>query len=349
MTTLSSLTTDKICEPLVTIAIPTFNRAELLQGCIAAAFDQSYRHFEVLVSDNASTDETPEILKRYSDPRLRVLRQQRNLGLLPNFNALLEQARGEFIIFVPDDDRIVPSMLERCIVLVKSAPQIPVVVTQCDVYFAADGRTWRVPGNRRLGTGIWDGAEILHEFLKDKISTSMCGIMFRTERLRAKGGVPVQLPYAADIASWAPLLLEGKAGLVNEACASLAMHSESQTTAFAIDVRVDDGHKIVDLIAEAADKHVENPQQRRTIKIESQRHFARRTVKMLASYRRQGAGFREVLPLMWRFRRDFMRVGMRDIGQIARSFVILVLPAPIARWVRHIVRSPQNLKMGAVE
>lgn len=345
MTTSASLVSGNPNYPLVTIAIPTFNRAALLEDCLAAAFNQTYSNFEVLVSDNASTDETAEILKRFPDRRLHVVRQKTNIGLLRNLNALLEHARGEFVVFVPDDDRIAPGMLERCIALTKREQNIPAIVTLCDVRFVAQGRTWRAPGNQRLGTGIWDGAEILYEFLKDRMSVAMCSVMYRTERLRDGGGFPLDFPYAADIATWAPLLLEGRAGLVNEACATIALHGASQTSDLAIDVRVSDGCKVVDLIASAADRHIADPQERRRIMIEAQRHFGRRAVKMIALYRSQGAAFLDVISLMWRLRQVVMKTGMRDIGQLAKLCIVLFLPAPIVRWARYAVRFPQNLKL----
>ena len=75
--------------PLITIAIPTFNRASWLGDCVLSALSQTYRNFEVLISDNASTDRTQEVLKQFSDPRVRVVRQETNIGLLPNWNACL--------------------------------------------------------------------------------------------------------------------------------------------------------------------------------------------------------------------------------------------------------------------
>lgn len=345
MTASASLVSDSPRDPLVTIAVPTFNRAALLQDCLAAALSQTYGNFEVLVSDNASTDETAEILTSLSDRRLHFVRQEINIGLLRNLNALLEHARGEFVVFVPDDDTIAPGMLERCIALTKCELDIPAIVTLCDVRFVAQGQTWRAPGNQRLGTGIWDGAEILYEFLKDRMSVAMCSVMYRTERLRSGGGFPLDFPYAADIATWAPLLLAGRAGLVNEACATLALHSASQTSDLAIDVRVSDGRKVVDLIAGAADRHISDLRERRKIKVEAQRHFGSRAVKMIALYRRQGAAFLDVVALMWRHRQVIMNIGMRDIGQLAKLCIVLLLPAPIIRWVRHAMRLPQNLKL----
>ena len=98
--------------PLVTIAIPTFNRARLLKDCILSALSQTYQHFEIVVSDNASTDETVEVLRQFRDRRLRVIRQRSNIGMLPNWNACLAEAKGDYILFVSDDDRIAPWMLK---------------------------------------------------------------------------------------------------------------------------------------------------------------------------------------------------------------------------------------------
>src|SRR5258708_16860602 len=101
--------------PLVTIAIPTFNRASLLKDCVTSALSQTYRHLEVLVSDNASTDETKEILSEFSDARLRVIRQETNIGPLPNFNACLADPRGDYLVFLWHSAKLSPQLVERCV------------------------------------------------------------------------------------------------------------------------------------------------------------------------------------------------------------------------------------------
>ena len=106
-------------DPLITIAIPTFNRASWLKDCVVSALSQSYRDIEVVISDNASTDETVRLLNELHDRRLRVIRQDRNIGLIPNFNACLAEAKGDYIVFLPDDDRVAPWMLERFVTLLK--------------------------------------------------------------------------------------------------------------------------------------------------------------------------------------------------------------------------------------
>src|SRR5262245_40586459 len=119
-------------EPFVTIAIPTFNRASLLKSCVKVALSQTYQHFELLVSDNASTDATAEVLREFNDPRLRVVRQPHNIGLIPNWNACLAEARGEFIVFCSDDDALLPWILEKCVAVAAQDPKVPIVLGLCD-------------------------------------------------------------------------------------------------------------------------------------------------------------------------------------------------------------------------
>src|SRR6266436_6050451 len=101
MLALPSMDPTTASQPLVTIAIPTFNRAPWLNDCVHSALSQTYQNFEILVSDNASTDGTEEVLRQFTDRRIRVVRQKTNIGLLPNLNTCLAQARGDYVIFIP--------------------------------------------------------------------------------------------------------------------------------------------------------------------------------------------------------------------------------------------------------
>src|SRR5271155_1124204 len=128
-------------DPLVTVAIPTFNRVGLLKDCVFSALAQSYKRFEVLVSDNASTDGTPEFLATISDPRLRVVQQKSNIGLNGNWNACLTAAKGEYIVFVSDDDWVNLDFLDGCIALVKADDRALLVIGLTDTYYSDSGET----------------------------------------------------------------------------------------------------------------------------------------------------------------------------------------------------------------
>ena len=103
--------------PRATIGIPTYNRAERLARAVESALSQTYDDLELVIADNASTDATAELCADLlaSDRRVRVIRQPVNVGLTGNFNRVLAQARGEFVMVLADDDWLDGDYLERCI------------------------------------------------------------------------------------------------------------------------------------------------------------------------------------------------------------------------------------------
>lgn len=103
--------------PKVSIGIPTYNRADLLRRSIESALGQDYPNIEVLISDNASTDNTPDICRSYVNTcgsRIKHVRQSVNLGATANFSKVLEMASGEFFMWLGDDDWIDSSYVKSC-------------------------------------------------------------------------------------------------------------------------------------------------------------------------------------------------------------------------------------------
>ena len=92
--------------PLVSIGIPTYNRERLIGRAIESALNQDYPNIEIVISDNASTDATSEVCRRYAQeqPNVRYVRQPRNLGAIRNFDAVLRQSSGQFFMWLGDDD-----------------------------------------------------------------------------------------------------------------------------------------------------------------------------------------------------------------------------------------------------
>lgn len=111
-------------QPLVTIGIPTYNRAETAERAARSALAQDHREVEVIVSDDASPDDTRERLERLAaeDRRLRYVRQPANLGHALNFQHVLEQARGEYFMWLSDDDWIDPAYVARCLEVLRGEP-----------------------------------------------------------------------------------------------------------------------------------------------------------------------------------------------------------------------------------
>ncbi|MBI5265026.1 MAG: glycosyltransferase family 2 protein [Bradyrhizobium sp.] len=322
--------------PFVTIAIPTFNRAALLKGCVTSALSQTYPHFEVVVSNNASSDETEDVLSGFKDARLRIINQQTNIGLLPNWNACLASAKGDYIVFVSDDDRIAPWLLERCARLITQQPHLSTVIALSNVHAASFGRTKAARTSRSRDTGIWDGTDILTDFLTDQVTVAICSVAMSTALLRARGGFPLDLPHTADVGAWAPLLLLGKAGFVNEACATFTCHNNSETARLGVEQLLYDGRKAADLIASTADLHVADPQQRKAIKVQAQRHFAHRALIALSDYRSSGGAVRQMLNVAWRFRHDLYNASLHAV---LRFIAVAFIPQSFAAKLRQLRHS----------
>jgi glycosyltransferase involved in cell wall biosynthesis len=102
--------------PLVTIAIPTFNRAEgYLSEALESALGQTYSNLEILVSDNCSTDGTKALVTSISDPRLRYVRHEQNIGQRKNYAFCFEQAKGAYVLLLHDDDTVDDDFVSTCV------------------------------------------------------------------------------------------------------------------------------------------------------------------------------------------------------------------------------------------
>jgi glycosyltransferase involved in cell wall biosynthesis len=103
--------------PRLSIGLPVYNGGRYLAKSLNALLGQSYEDFELIVSDNASTDDTSEICRDYEsrDARIKYCRQPRNIGSSPNHNFVVEAARGELFKWASYDDLYARELLERCV------------------------------------------------------------------------------------------------------------------------------------------------------------------------------------------------------------------------------------------
>jgi glycosyltransferase involved in cell wall biosynthesis len=112
--------------PRLTIGLPIYNGEQLLPQAIESLLTQKYDDFEVVISDNASVDGTPELCAAYAaqDPRIRYVRNERNLGSIPNFNKLVGLARGEYFKWAAHDDWCEPEFVGRCVEVLDADPGV---------------------------------------------------------------------------------------------------------------------------------------------------------------------------------------------------------------------------------
>jgi glycosyltransferase involved in cell wall biosynthesis len=111
--------------PQVSLGVPVYNGQKYLRRALDSLLNQDFKDFEIIISDNASTDETEDISRHYAalDGRIRYHRNEANIGSAPNYRRVFELARGEFFKWCAHDDLCFPTFLTRCTALLQSAPR----------------------------------------------------------------------------------------------------------------------------------------------------------------------------------------------------------------------------------
>jgi glycosyltransferase involved in cell wall biosynthesis len=121
-----------VTNPRVTIGLPVYNGERHLEEALKAILAQDMPDFDLVVSDNASTDATPRILAAFaaSEPRMRVIRQPENIGASRNFAAVLDEARSPYFLWAGHDDIYAPSYLRRTMAALEATSSAVLAVSQ---------------------------------------------------------------------------------------------------------------------------------------------------------------------------------------------------------------------------
>jgi len=192
--------------PQVSVIIPTYNRAVLLREAVASVQAQTYRDFEVLVVDDASTDKTREALAAWPD--VRVLGQARRRGVAAARNLGIAAARGRWLAFLDSDDLWRPEKLARQMAYLQKHPEIS--LCQTDETWVRRGVAVNKPAAHRKTAG----RIFLPSLERCLISPS--AVILHRRLLEAHGAFDEDLPAAEDYDLWLRLTWRYPVGLVDE-------------------------------------------------------------------------------------------------------------------------------------
>ncbi|MCE2469889.1 MAG: glycosyltransferase family 2 protein [Dehalococcoidia bacterium] len=179
--------------PKVSVIIPTYNRAGLLPRAVNSVLAQSFQDFELLIVDDCSADDTPQVIAAFADPRIRALRHEMNRGLSAALNTGIANARGEFVAFLDDDDEFTPdSLADRLAALEASPPETAMAYGWCDRVDEASGE---VIVSHRF---TLEGAEAFEFSLRGSALGGDWSMLVRTSAARDVGGFDERLSLGAD-------------------------------------------------------------------------------------------------------------------------------------------------------
>ncbi|TMC57248.1 MAG: glycosyltransferase [Chloroflexi bacterium] len=211
----------------VSVCVPAYNGARFIGEALDSILYQTFRDFELIVSDDASDDETLAVVARRAEPRVRVERNPSRLGLVGNWNRCLALAAGEYVCLFHQDDLMEPELLARQVALLDARPSIGFVfanVSRIDERGETVGGHW----NRSLPRAdtIYAGSEVFRRMLSGGNLVPCQTVMARAVCYRALGGFNPRLHYTPDFEMWLRLALHGDVGYLAAPLARIRLHGE---------------------------------------------------------------------------------------------------------------------------
>jgi glycosyltransferase involved in cell wall biosynthesis len=176
--------------PLVSVILPTYNRAASIGGAIRSVLDQTVQDFEIVVVDDRSLDQTEEVVNRFRDRRIRYLRLARNSGEAASRNAGVLQAGGRYVAFLDDDDSWVPEKLALQLAEFDASGTVGLVYSWRETLFNLTGRSSVLPLS----------GDVESQLRRFRITTST--VVVSWEALSTAGRFDEAIPYSSDYDLW---------------------------------------------------------------------------------------------------------------------------------------------------
>lgn len=227
MDTGSDKETVKRSRPRVSVLMTVYNGMPFLPEAIDSVLGQRFQDFELVIVDDASTDDSLACVRSYRDPRIRLLTNEQNRGQSWSLNRGLEAARGDYVARLDQDDVCLPERLERQGAFLDARPDVAVVGAWA-YRIDAQGALKGLYGRRALGG---DGS-MIGTLLLGITPFFHSSVMYRRDIVLKVGGYNAGFASADDYELWIRLALgRHHAGVVHAALVKVRAHPSQQTTA----------------------------------------------------------------------------------------------------------------------
>ncbi|MGO4677626.1 glycosyltransferase family 2 protein [Bosea sp. 2YAB26] len=213
-------------QQLVSVIVPTYNRAHFVGQAITSVLNQTYENIELLVIDDGSTDHTAEVVGSFDDPRLNYIRLDRNVGRSAARNKGLESARGYYVTFLDSDDYYLPAKIEIQVQFLNENPQYGMVYTASGCFTDEDSPInylYRAPVSGDIYPEI--------AFFKP-LTITLPTVMLRKEVVGKVGGFDECMSRFEDTDYWRRISRHFRIGAIDEVTVHVRTHDGNLITAF---------------------------------------------------------------------------------------------------------------------
>jgi glycosyltransferase involved in cell wall biosynthesis len=198
-------------QPLVSVVIPSFNAGATLSRALESVRRQSYGPLQIIVVDDASTDDTPTILSREEARGVKVIRLARNAGAAAARNAGVAAAQGELIAFLDADDEWLPEKLARQVPIIDRFPEMTFIASRAGLVRTDGMIQASLHGELESGAGF-DAWRVLLAYTFVATPT----VVARRAAIQAVGGFDPNLVVGEDQDLWIRLALRGEVGFIED-------------------------------------------------------------------------------------------------------------------------------------
>ena len=214
--------------PLVSVCIPAYNNADYISETIDCILNQTYKNIELVICDDHSTDKTIEVIQSYSDPRVKLFLNEKNLGMSGNWNNCLNHCTGEFIKLICADDMLTNDALEKEVMALINHPSA--VMSESDTQFRDLQGNTKGSYTRYKKSGLVDGKVIARAGL---FSRNLFGAplnnTFRRSVLEQVHGFDPSFKYILDYDFWVSIACLGDVYIIHEPLNYFRLRSDSNT------------------------------------------------------------------------------------------------------------------------
>ena len=214
--------------PLVSVCIPAYNNADYISETIDCILNQTYKNIELVICDDHSTDKTIEVIQSYSDPRVKLFLNEKNLGMSGNWNNCLNHCTGEFIKLICADDMLTNDALEKEVIALINHPSA--VMSESDTQFRDLQGNTKGSYTRYKKSGLVTGKVIARAGL---FSRNLFGAplnnTFRRSVLEQVHGFDPSFKYILDYDFWVSIACLGDVYIIHEPLNYFRLRSDSNT------------------------------------------------------------------------------------------------------------------------
>ncbi|MGN0287713.1 MAG: glycosyltransferase [Atopobiaceae bacterium] len=215
--------------PEISVCMPTYNGSKYIKEAIESVLLQTFADFELVITDDCSKDDTLEVVSSFNDPRIKVYRNQKNLGLVGNWNECVSKASGAYVQFFFQDDVMEKDNLMRKHALMTENPRVSLCFSASCIIDANDAVTMKRRPFKK--TQVFDGHDFaVRAFRTHNVYGEPSNVMLKREAMRKVGEFNSILCYSPDWEYWIRMSLAGDVGYVDEYLTNFRVASESTTS-----------------------------------------------------------------------------------------------------------------------